>query len=176
MIVGALIEILEDIKGKLGPNVNVEIYHDIRQSDSIYTNKDSVCIDNLKTVRISVDATKIYLSNEYLYTENYNGYSCNVKFNPETKKYNGIIITRDKVADDYDLSFTTDNKYNVSTAFHDAVDKYIEHLNTISISKTFKAVNKILENDEVYAAQNDDSEYETDEDEYITSEEDKYYE
>lgn len=179
MVIGALIEILENIKERIGPNVNVEIYHDIRQSESIYSDPSTICTDDLKNVRVSEDSTKVYLSNEFIYTENYNDCSCSVIYDPETKKYVGIIIplsdNREPV-DDYDLSFMVDDKYKISAAFHDAVDKYINHLNNIIVSKTLKAVNKILKDDEKYAAQDDDSEYEIVKDEYIVSKEDEYYE
>ena len=159
MIIKDLISILQEIQDNCGDYVTVEIFHDAKQSESLHNGQNGISIDDIKTVRLNEDNSKVYISNEFAYTETYNGYTCSAIYDSNSNKCKGIIIAEQ--IDNYDLSFEAENKYGISEAFHNAVDKYMKYLNEKSIIKTCKAINDILQQGEdIYEKTEKDDEYE----------------
>ena len=149
MTISAVIDSLNYIKDIYG-DLDVEIYHDIKQSDNLQKDPYGVCIDSIKS--INVKDNKVYISNEFSYFEEFMGYKCSVYYYPEEKIYKGFFYGKDEIK----IDFSAIDKYNISDEFHIAVDKYIKYITSRNLIDTYKAVDKILN---TYDESKDDDEY-----------------
>lgn len=142
MIISNLLNILSAIYDDYG-DIVVELYYNKNQdSDNTRIEPNGSVINDLETIRISTDCTKVYLSNEFSYTDEYNGCSCDVRYNPDTKIYEGHIIPSEQI-EGFNTSFTAYNKYDIPTIFHAAVDEYLDFMGNAKITKTLEVVKNI---------------------------------
>ena len=142
MIISNLLNILSAIYDDYG-DIAVELYYNKNQdSDNTRIEPNGASINDVETVRISKDGSKVYLSNEFSYTDEYNGCSCDVRYNPDTKIYEGYIIPSEQI-EGFNTSFTAYNKYDIPAIFHAAVDEYLDFMGNAKITKTLEAVKNI---------------------------------
>lgn len=164
MTLSNFINILSAIYNDYG-DIQVELYYDKDQdSDNTRVEPNGSIVNDLETIRISTDSSRVYLSNEFSYVDEYNGCSCDVRYNPEKKIYEGKIIPTEYI-EGFNTSFTSFTKHDIDTIFKAAVDEYLDFMGNAKITKTLKAIGIDSDldygelSDGTYEASDDDDDY-----------------
>ena len=140
MVISQLINILTDIYNNFG-DLNINIYYDPRQSESLVKDPNGINIDDAKTLQI--DGESVNIMNMYSWISEYNGCRGEVYYNPDTKLYEGKIIPNEYI-EGFNTSFTSVDKYSIEEIFKKAVDEYNDFMGNAKIIKTMHAVNEII--------------------------------
>ena len=154
MQISSLIDILTQIRNNCG-DINIQIFYDTRQSENVYSDSKELLIDDVKMVKINNDCTQVYLSNEYGANSEYLGYTCEYRYDPDSKMYYGVINMEPEVP--FNTVFYSKEKYSLENLFHVNIDEYINKVNIKNLNKTYNTINDILDK---YEESDDDSEYE----------------
>lgn len=142
MQLSTLLTTLNSIFNEYG-DIMVQLYYDPRhESDNSRIDVNGSIINDIETIKIKPDCTGVYLSNEFSFIDEYNGCNCDVRYNPDTKIYEGHIIPSEQI-EGFNTSFTAYNKYDIPTIFHAAVDEYLDFMGNAKITKTLEAVKNI---------------------------------
>ena len=163
MVVSELISILNAILKESG-DIGIELYIDKRQFSNPYSGmkESDIIVEDLQLVKVKEDNTGIYLSNEYRITDDYKGCSCDVRYNPETGIYEGVLIPPEYI-EGFQTRFTAPDKFTVKQAFIQAAEEYLDFMSNAKVTKTIQAVDNIkkemdLDYGEIEEYDNDDPE------------------
>lgn len=147
MLISQLVNTLSKILNDYG-NINVEIYYDPRESEKVNNDTQSVCIDNIKVIKIRPDNNGVYLSNEFIEYYEYKGCNTTVRYNPKTGDYYGEVIPQHHI-EGCSTKFSTKNKFQIENAFHNAVDEYLDFLGNAQVKNTLNEVKNIIEENDL---------------------------
>jgi hypothetical protein len=119
MVISQLINILTDIYNNFG-DLNINIYYDPRQSESLVKDPNGINIDDAKTLQI--DGESVNIMNMYSWISEYNGCRGEVYYNPDTNECLETCkgLPGKEFADKIDTTYTTQPcKDSCGTNYHD---------------------------------------------------------
>ena len=157
MLISELVSTLEAIKNEYG-DMSVNVQFDIRQSEGFIRNPHGLNIDQVRSIKMAESGIEVNITNDFIYIDEYKGCSCEVEYYPDEKIYKGKVIPPDEI-EGFNSSFTAPDKFTIDKAFHAAVDEYLDFMSNAKLTKTYEAVNDVLDDMEMELDDDDDLDY-----------------